>query len=75
VRLRRALQNQEAARDHPIYPLLFDPQTAGGLLAGVPEARAPACLVALHGLGYTQATPIGRVLPQGETTEPIRLVV
>jgi selenide,water dikinase len=38
VRLRRALQNQPEARQHPNYPLLFDPQTAGGLLASVPAA-------------------------------------
>ena len=30
VRLRRALRNQEAFARHPRYPLLFDPQTAGG---------------------------------------------
>jgi selenide,water dikinase len=39
VRLRRALRNQEEALGHPNYPLLFDPQTAGGLLASVPAAR------------------------------------
>ena len=44
VRLRRALRNQEAALGHPAYPLLFDPQTAGGLLASVPAERAEACL-------------------------------
>jgi selenide,water dikinase len=38
VRLRRALQNQPAALQHANYPLLFDPQTAGGLLASVPAA-------------------------------------
>jgi selenide,water dikinase len=75
VRLRRALQNQQAALDHPLYPLLFDPQTAGGLLAGVPADRADACLAELRRLGYAAAAHIGRVLPQGETTEPLRLVV
>ncbi len=55
TRLRRALSNQEAALHHPNYPLLFDPQTAGGLLASVPEATADACLAALHALGYPHA--------------------
>jgi selenide,water dikinase len=75
VRLRRALRNQEEALSHSAYPLLFDPQTAGGLLAGVPAERADACLAALRALGYAHAARIGRVLLQGEATEPISLVV
>jgi selenide,water dikinase len=73
VRLRRALRNQHAALGHPRYPLIFDPQTAGGLLASVPAQRAAACLAALRALGYTHAAAIGRVLPQGEALEPIVL--
>lgn len=75
TRLRRALRNQEAALTHPVYPLLFDPQTAGGLLAGVPEAQVAACLAQLHALGYPHAKRIGRVLPQGDATEPIQLLL
>jgi selenide, water dikinase len=74
TRLRRALRNQKVAIDHPNYPLLFDPQTAGGLLAGVPESAADACIAALHESGYRQASRIGRVLPQGDAPEAIRLV-
>jgi selenide, water dikinase len=74
TRLRRALRNQKVAIDHPNYPLLFDPQTAGGLLAGVPESAADACIAALHESGYRQAARIGRVLPQGDAPEAIRLV-
>jgi len=75
VRLRRALRNQEAAAGHPRYPLLFDPQTAGGLLASVPAARAQACVIALRALGYLDAAAIGRVLPPGDALEPIDLKV
>ena len=75
TRLRRALRNQKEALDHPNYPLLFDPQTAGGLLAGVPESAADACIAALHESGYRQAARIGRVLPQGDAPEAIRLVL
>lgn len=74
VRLRRALRNQEAMVKHPRYALLFDPQTAGGLLAGVPAARADPCVAALRALGYGSATAIGRVWPQGESQAPIVLL-
>ncbi len=73
VRLRRALRNQQEAVGHPRYQLLFDPQTAGGLLASVPAARAGACLGALRALGYAHASAIGRVLGQGEALEPVVL--
>jgi selenide,water dikinase len=75
VRLRRALRNQQAAVGHPRYALIFDPQTAGGLLASIPRERAGACLSALHALGYAQAAAIGQVLPQGEALEPIVLTL
>ena len=74
VRLRRALHNQAAWVDHPRYPLIFDPQTAGGLLAAVPADRVDACLKALVKLGYTHSVAIGKVLPQGDVLEPITLV-
>jgi selenide, water dikinase len=73
VRLRRALRNQQEALRHPRYALIFDPQTAGGLLASLPAERAETCLAALRALGYDRAALIGRVLAQGEPLEPIVL--
>ena len=73
VRLRRALRNQEAFVKHPRYPLIFDPQTAGGLLASVPADRVEACMIALHKLGYIHTVAIGRILAQGDALEPIIL--
>ncbi|WP_374666234.1 selenide, water dikinase SelD [Ramlibacter sp.] len=73
VRLRRALRNQADYVNHPRYPLLFDPQTAGGLLASVPADRVADCLRELHALGYPHACVIGEILPQGEALEPIVL--
>jgi selenide, water dikinase len=73
VRLRRAIRNQAEVHRHPRYPLVFDPQTAGGLLASVPGDRAAACVDALRALGYAQASAIGRVLPQGDALAPIVL--
>ena len=77
LRLRRAIVNHDEAKAHPVYPLLFDPQTAGGLLASVPAERVPACLAALRALGYAQACMIGEVLPLGlgdGTETPVRLL-
>ncbi|OYT90492.1 MAG: selenide, water dikinase SelD [Burkholderiales bacterium PBB3] len=73
VRLRRALRNQEAFVNHPRYPLIFDPQTAGGLLASVPPGRVDACVAALRAQGYLHTAVIGRVLAQGDALEPIVL--
>ena len=62
------VQNAAQALAHPHWPLLVDPQTAGGLLASVPAAHAPACLAALRAQGYHHACVIGKVqaLPTGE---------
>ena len=46
LRLKRAVANETAALRHPAYPLLFDPQTAGGLLSTVPADSADACVAA-----------------------------
>ena len=74
VRLRRALHNQADFVNHPRYPLIFDPQTAGGLLASVPAQQAAACVAALRALGYTHTAIIGSVAEQGDALEPITLL-
>jgi selenide, water dikinase len=51
VRLRRAVRDQANWVKHRRYALLFDPQTAGGLLATVPVENADACVQALRAIG------------------------
>jgi selenide,water dikinase len=74
LRLRRALRGADALFHDPRYALLFDPQTAGGLLAGVPASHAEACVAELRRLGYDQASVIGRVLPASDALAPIEIV-
>lgn len=75
IRLRRGIRDQEKWVNHPRYPLIFDPQTAGGLLASVATDQAEACARELKALGYPHTAIIGRVLPQNESgpIEPISL--
>lgn len=73
MRLRRAIRDLDAARTLPLYPLLFDPQTAGGLLAGVPADQSDACVEALRAAGYGAAAAIGTVLAPCGAPEPITL--
>ncbi len=74
LRLRRGIRELDTASRNPRYPLIFDPQTSGGLLASVPKDRALACVEELHRLGYRQTAIIGRVLAPGDQLEPIKIV-
>lgn len=56
-----SIQNREVASRHPLYPLLFDPQTSGGLLATVSAESASACLNALQ-TEYFESRIIGKVV-------------
>jgi selenide, water dikinase len=73
VRLRRAIRELETVAGHPLYPLLFDPQTAGGLLAAVPLDQAESCVDALRAAGYAAAQVVGLVSKRSAALEPVTL--
>jgi selenide,water dikinase len=50
--------------DENLLKLLFDPQTAGGMLISIAEHKAEAMLATLS-KNYPQARRIGRVVPAG----------
>lgn len=64
----RALEDYEirgGAPDAPALRLLADPQTSGGLLAGIPGRAAGDCVEALRREGYATAAVVGAVTPSG----------
>jgi selenide,water dikinase len=65
--------NANQYKDNLVYPLLFDPQTSGGLLATLPADQAQACLQELVKAGMQDAAIIARIVePLGD--ELVRLV-
>ncbi len=58
----------------PRRDLLFDPQTSGGLLAGVAPNEAAACVAALHAAGDQGAAVIGRVTARSGANATVTLL-
>ncbi len=58
-RAMHGLDTPAAIAQHPAYPLLFDPQTSGGLLAMVPVEETAQCVASLIAAGYPDTTVIG----------------
>ncbi|VAW50078.1 NADH dehydrogenase-like protein / Selenide,water dikinase [hydrothermal vent metagenome] len=73
VRLRRAIKEPGELTKHKHFPLLFDPQTSGGLLAAIPAANAAACLVELKELAYPISVILGEVTDDTKNVESVTL--
>lgn len=56
------------------HPILFDPQTSGGLLGAIASEQADSCLMELRRLGYSHSQIIGRVTPVVKEVQPITIV-
>jgi selenide,water dikinase len=71
-RARRLLSDDGSWPGAPEFELLFDPQTAGGLLAAIPADRVEAALAALRSLGETAAV-VGTVTALADPVRPLSL--
>ncbi|XTZ13114.1 MAG: selenide, water dikinase SelD [cyanobacterium endosymbiont of Rhopalodia inflata] len=65
--------NREEVKHRNKFPLLFDPQTSGGLLASIPSDKADKCLLSLIKSGFKDSCIIGKVLEKN-VTQPFILI-
>ena len=70
----RGISNLSEVDSCAKFPILFDPQTSGGLLASIPAAQASSCLSLLQDLGYVDAVVIGCVTLAVDGVKPIKVV-
>ena len=56
-------------------PILYDPQTSGGLLISLPEIRARKLVEELHARGHEAAAVIGRIIEKTSTDTDGKIIV
>jgi selenide,water dikinase len=71
LRASRLISNLSEVENCSKYPLLFDPQTSGGLLATISADKAASCLASLQACGYKHSCVIGQVIP---ATQGVKLI-
>ena len=71
-RFSKQIEISDKALSHTTFPLLFDPQTSGGLLGAIPAEQADSCLADLIAQGYESSKIIGTVI-QSESEQKITL--
>ena len=71
-RFEQQIEHTDEACLHAAFPMLFDPQTSGGLLGSIPAEKADACLADLLAQGYESSKIIGRVV-EAKSTKKISL--
>ena len=59
---------------HPFLPVVFDPQTSGGLLVALSPDRAERYVEAMRGRGHARVAVIGRVSDRAGAESRVRLV-
>jgi selenide,water dikinase len=74
MRIRRFIDEGHQLASAAACPLIFDPQTAGGLLAAVSRQQAEPCLQQLRELGYAEAQIVARVTRTATSERFISLV-
>ncbi len=75
ARMARALAVDPGLRDDPRLQLIYDPQTAGGLLLAFDAKDVPDALAQLRAAGYGEAAVIGEITaarPDGAAAEIVR---
>eukprot|EP00884_Botryococcus_braunii_P018935 jgi/Botrbrau1/5725/Bobra.0134s0002.1 len=63
----------DANTRHSAWPLLFDPQTGGGLILSLPKQNVGKCLQLLAKEGFASACVIGEVLPANNAEKPVSI--
>lgn len=69
-----AMRWVEKATAHPALPVVFDPQTSGGLLVALASEKAEKYVQAMRDRGHRRTCAIGRVVERAGAESRVRMV-